>query len=114
MKASTSHAKPRRNRSYGKRSPLDKLSDAARHELRRLCQKDTTLKEIQVWLKETHGCAVSQQTVSQWWIRKQADENAEVLSGHGAESARVCSACFEIIVTAPGASEVRVLFRPRS
>jgi hypothetical protein len=101
----------RRNRSYRKRSPLDKLPEPARKELRRLCQSETTLREIQAWLKSTHHCAVSQTTISAWNIRRLADESAEVQSGRLPAAAPVRFENFEIVVTAPGASEVRVQVR---
>jgi len=101
----------RRNRSYDQRSPLDKLPEPAQHELRRRLQAHTTLREIQAWLSTAHGCAISQTSISEWWLRKQADENAEIVAGK-AHTARGQSEGFEIIVIAPGATEVRLEIRP--
>jgi hypothetical protein len=101
----------RRNRSYGKRSPIDKLSEAVRHELRRKLRADVMLREIQSWLKTEHGCAISQQGISAWVIRREADERAEVLAGRGEQSARASFEGLEIVVVAPGASEVRIQVR---
>lgn len=103
--------KKTRNRSYGRRSPLDKLPDDARHELRRLCASATTLREVQAWLKAAHGCLISKSGISEWWIRKKADEKADIQAA-GRETASVCAGGFEISVTAPGAAEVRLQFRP--
>jgi hypothetical protein len=111
-KKQSTNGPARRNRSYGHRSPIDKvLSEEDRLELRGLLQAKKTLKEIQSWLKTAHGCAISQQGISAWWLRRQTDENAEVSAGN-AQGARGQAGGFEISVTAPGASEVRLEIRP--
>ena len=90
----------KRNRSYGKRSPLDRMAAAVQSELRTRCQSDEAFREMRDWLWREHRVRTSIESLSQWWQRQQ-------MNGWG-ETKRISHGGFEIVVTAPGASEVRV------
>lgn len=102
----------KRRRHFGKRSPLDRLPPPVRNELRKRCLRGDVFREIQQWLRKQHRCPISIQSLSEWNIRR--NEEARLLPQDTAGSdpvTRICSGDCEIIITAPGASEVRVRLR---
>ena len=101
MKA-TPAATPRRRRTFGKYSPLDKLPAKVQSELRKRSQRGEFLYQIRAWLLKEHSHSSSISAISCWCIRQE-----EI-----ARKPHTAAAAFEFIVHAPGASEVRVLVKP--
>ena len=91
-------------RHFGKVSPLDRLPESVQAEMRRRCQGDEAFREIRAWLFTKHHRRTSIESLSQWWRRQQ-------MNGWGVTAQTVTHSAFEIVVTAPGASEVRVQVR---
>jgi hypothetical protein len=100
-----SAATPRRRRHRGKRSPLDRLPDKVKGELRRRCKEDQIFRVIRDWLKADHGFSTSITSLSDWWIRQRE------ISRNAAQHAPL--APLEFVVHAPGARFIRVLVKSR-
>ncbi len=98
---------PQRRRHYGKCSPLDRLPELVKTELRRRCQGDVPFREMRDWLAQEHRCRTTITSLSDWWRRQKMDG----WSADPASPQSITHGSFEIIVTAPGASEVRVQVR---
>lgn len=101
----------KRNRSFGRRSPLDKLPAHVRDELALRCLGDETYAQLRAWLRKDHGLKISENAISQFAMRREEERQLRGQTVRGAESATVTTGNFEIVVTAPGASEVRVQVR---
>ena len=98
----------RRRRQFGNRSPLDRLPKKVKGELRKRCKAGDVFREIRAWLMAGNQCRTSITSLSAWWRRQQEE------AGNPASAARSFRrGLLEFIVHAPGASEVRVLVKPR-
>jgi hypothetical protein len=102
------------NRSFGRRSPLDRMPQATKDELRTRCQSDETFLSMQTWLKTEHRVRVSQTSLSDWWKRQQFLMSQTPPAAKESPRQSVCHGAFEITVTAPGATSIQVTVRPAS
>ncbi len=98
---------PAAPRKYCKRSRIDRLPQSLQREMRDRCRQGEPLRVICAWLnRRRRNLRVNTQALAQWWKRQQLQSIAttgEAVATHGA---------FQIIVTAPGADEVRVQVKP--
>lgn len=62
-----------RNRSFGKRSPLDLLPPAVQAQLARRLDSPATYKEIAAWLRAAHRCQISDSSLCDWRKRRLPD-----------------------------------------
>lgn len=107
----------KRRRHFGRNSPLDRLPAKVRREMVRRCVRGDRFREIREWLATQHGRTTSVNALSEWNIRRDESERVQRENGStGHEpvqrgAARLLGKDFEIHITAPGASEVRVTLR---
>lgn len=102
----------KRNRSFGRRSPLDKLPIAVRDELAMRCLGEETYAQLATWLRKSHRLKVSQEAISKFAMRREEMRQIHGKKAGASQSAIVDAGSFEIVIFAPGASELRVQVRP--
>lgn len=102
----------RGHQNRGKRSILDGLPSATLAELARRCRGTAPFREIRAWLIDEHGCTVALQTLSHWCMLRQEAARDAFVASRAEGAAHVRHGAFEIVVTAPGASEVSVRVYP--
>jgi hypothetical protein len=105
--------KIRHRRRQGK-GRLDRLPDAIRAELVTRCKGKAPFREIIAWLAAEHHVRISMTTLSGWWIRTAEALRVEAVNAR--ESTRVIlnGQGFEVVASAPGASEIRITVAPLS
>ena len=108
---------PKHRRHFGKCSPLDRLPEDVKAEMRTRCQSDVPFREIQAWLFATQHLRTSIAALSDWWRRTQMNGWSAPAKAPAPTSAQTPQAfpinlSFSIEVIAPGAQSISVRILP--
>lgn len=97
----------------GTQSPLDALTESVKRELDRRVNSMASFAETRAWLAREHEIKISERALSDWRVRRFHERiEAEKLRENEGPMRSVSHGGFEIVVIAPGATEVRVSVRP--